>query len=727
MTAPASMVQLRHPVNLATCADEPIHLPGSIQSHGVLLVFDMAQRLSAWSANAPALFGRALAFELPLAALGLAPALQAIVDECVTDTVDGESAHLAVETLIGAQQFDCIVHTYLGRILVEFEHRVASSETVAMFAIKAHSAIERLKREKTIVALLQRAAEQVRALTGFDRVMGYRFRHDDSGEVAAEARRADLTPLLGMRYPASDIPAQARRLYIINTLRLISDVNEVPQPMLGRDGDGPIDMSHCVLRSVSPIHIEYLQNMGVGASMSISIVVNGKLWGMLACHHMASMQVPYSIRMAAEVMVQVLAATVQLVEARERTQLIEEAADVRTHLMQAMLNDEDVLLSLAAHAAPLCATFDADALIMSQNDRVIVHGDIDLATATAIIASLADHTDELPTRQSRDDWPEPLAATLGPWIGMLALCYDPAARGWLVAMRSEQIESVRWAGRPEKISVIGPLGARLTPRGSFDEWCQTVIGLARPWDATLLIIARQLLGEMHRASMARHVETERAREQLFAMLGHDLRDPLNTINMAASVLEQGGEPKVLGRRIRNSSTRMGRLVGQILDMSRINGGMGLGMAHARVDLGLVVEDIVDEARIASPLTNYVVHCAPGLFVSGDADRLTQVVGNLLSNARNHGDTAHPVGITLVREHDTAVLEIRNVGQAIAADLEQALFDPFKRVSLDNARNRGGMGLGLHIVRQIVLEHGGSISYRYEAPSVLFRVSLPLDI
>ncbi|WP_295996740.1 ATP-binding protein [Rugamonas sp.] len=711
---------------LATCADEPIHLPGSIQSHGALLVFDRAQLLTAWSGNAPELLQLSLSLGLPLAAIGLAPAVLDIIASCVNDNADGESVHTAVETTIAAHQFDCIVHTYLGRILIEYERRTVASETVAMFAVKAHAAIERLKREKSVTALLQMAAEQVRALTGFDRVMGYRFRHDDSGEVAAEARRADLAPLLGMRYPPGDIPAQARRLYIINTLRLISDVNEPPQPMVGRDGDSPIDMSHCVLRSVSPIHIEYLQNMGVGASMSISIVINDKLWGMLACHHLAPKQVPYSIRMATEVMVQVLAASVQLLEARQRTQLIEQSTALRSHLMEAMLSDDDMLQSLSEHAAPLCAMLAAEVLIVSLHDRILIHGEVDRSLATAIVKSLARHEEDLVLRDARVAWPPELADGLGKWIGMLAMCFDRASNGWMIVLRAEQIEEVRWGGKPEKITVHGPLGPRLTPRGSFEEWCQTVMGLAKPWDHTHVIIAQQLLGEMHRASIARHVETERAREQLFAMLGHDLRDPLNAISMAATVLELGGEPKEIGRRIRRSSSRMGRLVGQILDVSRIDRGIGLGMQRERVNLSVVLDDIVDEARTGHPATDYRLDAASGVFIHADADRLTQVISNLLNNARSHGDPAHPVSIELYRRPQHAVLVIGNVGTAIDADLVPALYDPFKRVSLDNARNRGGMGLGLHIVRQIVLEHGGSITYHYDQPQVIFTVVLPLD-
>ncbi|HRL30860.1 MAG TPA: GAF domain-containing protein, partial [Ottowia sp.] len=151
------------------------------------------------------------------------------------------------------------------------------------------------------LGLLQDAVHMVRELTGFDRVMAYRFRADDSGDIVAEERDAALDPYLGWRFPASDIPAQARRLYIENTMRLIADVGSTPVAVRAAPGvDQPLDMSHGVLRSVSPIHIEYLQNIGVGASMSLSIVLEGRLWGMLACHHRTPRQVPYVTRAACD-------------------------------------------------------------------------------------------------------------------------------------------------------------------------------------------------------------------------------------------------------------------------------------------------------------------------------------------------------------------------------------------------------------------------------------------
>lgn len=713
-------------VTLDNCSDEPIHLLGMIQPHGAMLVLDSALRLSAWSANAECLLNMVLSLGLPLSQLALAPAVRDSVDSCVAESDDEDGAHTATQTFIGAIEFDCITHRYLGYVLIEYERRTVSAEVVGIFAVKAHGAVDSLRRQKSISTLMNRVTQQVQALTGFDRVMAYRFRHDDSGEVVAESRVPHLVPLIGMRYPSSDIPAQARRLYLINTLRLIANVNDTPQAMLGRQGDAPVDMSHAVLRSVSPIHIEYLRNMGVGASMSVSIVVNGRLWGMLACHHMAEKQVPYSIRMAVDLLVQVLAATVQWLDTQRRSKLIDQSMEVRTRLMRSMVDDDDVLRAVMDDAVALCATLEAEALIVCQRGRILVHGDIDLSMAAAIIASLDGCAEELVVRQARQDWPHSFGDQNGKWIGMLALSFDPSTQGWLLILRAEQIEAVRWAGPPEKIIVTGPLGPRLTPRGSFDEWCQTVIGLAKPWDHTHIIIARQLLVEMHRASLARHAETERARQQLFAMLGHDLRDPLHAINMAAVMLELGGDAKDLGHRIRSSSTRMARMVGQILDISRIEGGIGLGLTRIPIDLRAVLVDIVDEARTGNPEIQYLATSMDSAIVNGDADRLTQVVGNLLSNAKNHGDTAHAIKVRLGSAGKFAVLSIRNAGAPISDELAGILYDPFKRVALNNARNRGGMGLGLHLVHKIVTEHGGTIKYTYEASEVVFTVEIPLS-
>ena len=405
-----------------------------------------------------------------------------------------------LETVVEGRQLDVVVHRHAEHVIAEFERRDQPSDELAAFALQAHRVNDRLRRQRTATALLQMAVEQVRRITGFDRVMAYRFRPDDSGDVVAESRAETLVPYLGLRYPASDIPAQARRLYTINTLRLIADTHYVPVPVLSGAPHTPLDMSHCLLRSVSPIHIEYLHNMGVAASMSVSIVVNGRLWGMLACHHMQARQVPYLIRIACDVLAHVIAAAVQSIDAVALAEQAVEAALTRTRFLESLIKSDDVFTPLSEHAQSLRTSLKADAAIICHGGRLLAFGDVPPSVASAIVSSLPEVGGGLIERTKQDEWPEAIRGDLGKWIGLLGLCFDPAVNGWLLLLRVERVETVRWSGNPEKQITQGPRGPRLTPRGSFEEWQETT-RIAEPWSRIELGNARQLLGEMHRAAM----------------------------------------------------------------------------------------------------------------------------------------------------------------------------------------------------------------------------------
>lgn len=711
-------------VDLQSCADEPIHIPGFIQPHGFLLFFGSDGMLEGWSANLPGELS-SLQAGAHFSALPLPAAAADLVGECVAGLDDGETAPAFAAIELGPIHYDCIVHATRGRVIAEFESRAEAADTVALFAVKAHSSIERVRRQKNVDSLLETAVRQVREFTGFDRVMAYRFREDDSGDVVAEARRDDLVPYVGQRYPAGDIPAQARRMYVLTTLRMIATTGYQPVPLLGAPGALPLDLSYSVLRSVSPIHVEYLQNMGVCASMSVSIVINGRLWGLLACHHMAPKQVPYSIRMAADVLAQVMASTIQSIEAQRDAEQVEQAARVRTSLVESLLIDEEPLDALAHHAEALQAVTGSHAMVCVHNGKVVSFGAIERATAEAVVRSLPTDGSDLLVRDKLGDWPVATRPELGKWVGMLGLPFDPPGGGWCLLLRTEQIEQVAWAGRPEKTVTHGPLGARLTPRGSFDAWHETVLGHAQAWQAPVQSHARLMLSELLRASNARRAQTESTRAQLLAMLGHDLRDPLHSINMAGTLLERGNNQPTLGKRIQSSSSRMQRLISQVLDMSRIDGGLGLGMQFEPIDLAALVEDMVDEMRHAYPTITYDYNAPDATLVRADAGRMSQVLSNLLSNSRHHGQIGHAIRVALKADAGWATLEVANNGTPIADEVEATLFNPFKRGALHNPRNRTGMGLGLYIVATIVREHAGDIAYRHEDGQVVFSVRLPL--
>ena len=714
-------------VNLENCDREPIHIPGLIQPDGVLLAFDRVGALTAWSANADQIPGftprpETHAQDLPLPR----EAVQTLL-ECIAEMDRGDVPPISLEISLDGREADFVAHAYLQRAIAEIVWRDSSPSETAAFALKAHRAIDRLKRQRSIDQLISIAVEAVRALTGFDRAMGYRFRHDDSGDVVAESAREGLEPYLGRRYPASDIPAQARRLYTINTLRLISNVSYTPCPISAWSNE-PLDMSHCILRSVSPIHIEYLRNMGVGASMSVSIVVNGKLWGMLACHHMSARRVPLAVRMACDVLAQVLAANVAAFLARDDARLVERAAHIRARLAETLLQGDDILLSIEQHLIELRDALGADAVIATQFGKVVTSGDVPAELAARIAACASTQPQVMIHWSSVDEWPQEIREQLQGWAGLLAIRFDAGIDGALLFLRREQIETVRWGGDPnEKAMTTGPLGARLTPRGSFQEWREIVRDKSEPWSETYLLIARQFLADMQRATNAWHGENERARRQLLAMLGHDLRDPLQSITMAAAGLDRNAPAQQVAQRIRSSSGRMQRLISHVLDVSRIESGVGLSLAPIEFDLVRAAQDLADEARTGHPGTDYVLQAPDTLPVKLDRDRMFQVLNNLLSNARHHGKPGRPVLIQLRSSGDRVVIRVLNVGDPIDAEQRATLFNAFKNKNVRNPRNPTGMGLGLHISQEIAKRHGGQISYAFEDPHVVFTVDLPREI
>ncbi|MCK9686248.1 ATP-binding protein [Scleromatobacter humisilvae] len=716
-------------LNLENCDREPIHIPGSIQPHGALLAFDRLGRLSHASANVPALLGIPLEFGRTLrpGAFGDDAALEQLLQDTLADANSDELVTNSLEATLRGSTFDIVLHAQHGRVICEFERRAAAAGEVSTFAHLAYRAMDTLKRQRSIERLLDAAVIAVRQMTGFDRVMAYRFGHDDSGDVVAEACSDALEPYLGRRYPASDIPAQARRLYILNTLRLIADVGYEPVPLLADATQRePLDLSHSVLRSVSPIHIEYMKNMGMGASMSVSIVIGGRLWGMLACHHMAPLQVPYPIRMAVDVMAQVIASTVQSLAAKEREGAIARAAWLRTEIVRAIAVGGEVGEVVMRESPALRENLGCDALLVTLGGIPRAADHVHAAWAKALATWLAQHGDAALVHVFHgEQLPPPLPGQPEDerYCGVLALRFDAPRQGWIVGLRREVVQTIRWGGKPEKVIAHGPLGPRLTPRGSFAEWRETVRGQAEPWNDVELEIASQLLDSVGRAYADRVLEIDQLRSQLWAVLGHDLRNPLQSLSMANSAIERGGQSERLNSVIRSSTHRMKQLLGDVLDISRLHHGFDLTMQWSRVDLVAVIRQLVEESHVAYPGISLDVSLPGSLVADADEGRYTQVVANLLSNARHHGQGR--IVVTAREEDGLAVVSITNDAPPIPEDILVALFDPFKRQSAANERNRTGMGLGLYIAHEVVRGHQGTLVHIGGDGTVTFEARIPL--
>jgi GAF domain-containing protein len=390
---------------------------------------------------------------------------------------------------------DVRVHRSARRIVVEIEP-VGVTGTSPLSYRSARGAMARLGAAATLGALVDKLAQEVQDVLGFDRVMVYRFDEDWNGEVVAEVRRDDLNPFLGLHYPASDIPAQARRLYTVNWTRLIADVGYRPVPLhpVFDPVDGrPLDLSHSSLRSVSPIHLEYLSNMGVTASMSVSLVIDDQLWGLIACHHYSGPHRPsQDARAAAEFLGQVAS---QLVADRERADARERTLESRSVLarMTARIaaSETSPLVSLVADPE-LLTLVGASGAALSYDGVLTTAGAVpDRATLERIAAALED-PDHYATATDR-------VAELVPELGHSpevagALRVGSAPDRWLLWVRPEQEQVVDWGGDPSNKRLYDAEGpaVRLSPRKSFDKWREVVRGRSLPWAAWKLEVADEL-------------------------------------------------------------------------------------------------------------------------------------------------------------------------------------------------------------------------------------------
>ncbi|WP_166134412.1 SpoIIE family protein phosphatase [Nocardioides ochotonae] len=479
------------PATLSNCEREPIHVPGAIQPHGVLLALDADLRVAMASDNVKEMLGvdldRLLGAEL---ADLLGERAARTIAESVART-GGEGLRLVVEEVaerhgaLGAE-LDVNVHRSGERIIVELEP--AADVAVAMPSYRlARGAMQRLARTGTVLELSAQLASEVAGLTGFDRVMVYRFDEDWNGEVIAEERRADLNPFLGLHYPATDIPAQARRLYTVNWTRLIADIDYLPvalTPVHDPDTGQPLDLSHSVLRSVSPIHLEYLGNMGVTASMSVSLVVDGELWGLIACHHYSGPHRPgHDVRAASEFLGQ---AASQLIAERQRSDQREAQLETgrllneitaRTsasgpHALDALMADPDLLTLMGATGVALC--FD---------DVITTLGQVPDEAVVRRVAALLRPENNRPASTSRLAEVDPELAAVED-VAAGALVVGSAPDRWLVWFRPELRRVVDWGGDPTNklLARAEDPEVRLSPRKSFEKWQQDVRGRSAPWE-----------------------------------------------------------------------------------------------------------------------------------------------------------------------------------------------------------------------------------------------------
>ncbi|WP_239805099.1 HWE histidine kinase domain-containing protein [Croceicoccus hydrothermalis] len=523
-------------VDLTNCDREPIHILGAIQPFGFLLATS-ADWIVQRAANTAPFLGKdtdALIGET-LTDIFMPFAIKQIRRRVVMlRTEDAVERIFSLQLREDDRKFDVAVHFSGDQLIIECEPATGDELEVSS---TVRSMIQRIDGAPTLNALLRDGARQCRMLTGFDRVMVYRFAESGSGEVVAEALENGIDSFMGLNFPATDIPQQARRLYVRNTFRIICDVNEPSVAIEPRDQPA-VDLSLSLLRAVSPIHIEYLKNMGVSASLSISIIVDGRLWGLFACHHHEPRLPSFAERSAAELFGLMFSLVLERKLRAEEMAYEDEARKVSNRLMSAAARDNDRLYDADWIGEIMLDAIPADGV------GVMVDGEVSISGMTPseeqfrqLIGALNQNSkSEVITTTRISEILDEAREYEGRAAGMLAVPISRRPRDYVVMFRAEQLRSVRWAGNAEKSVEYGPNGPRLTPRKSFEEWSELVRGEARPFTPAQIRIANSLrttlLEVVLRLTEAASEERRQAGEQknlLIAELNHRVRNILALI------------------------------------------------------------------------------------------------------------------------------------------------------------------------------------------------------
>ncbi len=514
---------------VSDCDREQIHIPGSVQPHGCLLAMAPGD-LQVLHAGGDTL---ALLGATPEALLGqpfstrAGPAMTAAIHAAAAD---GPQVRRLITFDAGqGRVLDGAIHASDGLLILELEPPALFVEEPTDLLGLVQSLVQRIQNAESTQLLCQAVTEGVRTVCGFDRVMVYRFMQDGSGAVTAETHADGMEPYLGLRYPASDIPAQARELYVRNRIRLIADACYTPAPLVSAAPGKPLDLSLSVLRSVSPIHLEYLANMGVAASMSLSIVIEGKLWGLIACHHRTPRFVSPKMRTALELFSQIISFQLETKSAAEDYAVRLRSKVIQEHLVKELTHERDLVGGLERTKQNLLEYIPASGLALWIDGAFSAVGATPpeeevRALVAWLNASVTDGvfcTEKLAAHYPRA---EKFAAVAS---GILALSVSRSPRDYLIWFRPELVQVVRWAGDPNK-AVTAKEGERLSPRASFADWQELVRLQSEPWSSVDIKTSQSLRVSLleivleHVDQLAR--ERERARVQQEALLAElDLR------------------------------------------------------------------------------------------------------------------------------------------------------------------------------------------------------------
>lgn len=737
-------------LDLTTCDREPIHIPGSIQPFGVLLVLHGPEfQVIQASRNTEKLLAQNVESVL-------ARPLRDLIDETHFETIraglldlaiNGEPVHLgqfSPKAGIPGRSIHATGHRRETHWIVELE--AAEPEDPGSYLGVYHLVrrfLSSLEPIGSVEDLARFAAEEVRLITGFDRVLIYRFDESWDGTVIAESRNEELPSYLGLKFPASDIPAPARELYRRTRLRLIPDSTSSVVPLvppLNPATGLPLDMSFSTLRSVSPVHLAYMKNMATASSMSISILRDRQLWGLITSHHKTPRNVPFEVRTACDFLGQVLSLQIAAREHREEYEYRMSLKSVQAKLLASMADHDEFADGLAARPEDLLAFGSASGAAVVFGGRCTLVGTTpDEGQVMRLVDWLASHgSDEVFATDSLTGLIPEAESYAAQASGLLAVSISKLHRSYVLWFRPEAERTVRWGGDPRKPFEPDDADASPRPRRSFELWKETIRHRSWPWRAAELDTATELRNAIVGIVLRRaeelaqlSAELKRSNRELEAFsysVSHDLRAPFrHIVGYSEMLLEEAGLSEQ-GHRFATTIIESAEYAGVLVDGLLAFAQMGRTALHpVMVDMNEIVEnvrlDVMTEA-FDRKITWKIAKLPKGYC---DPMMIRLALRNLMSNSVKYTRAKDEAIIEIGGEITTGetVYFIRDNGVGFQMQYVDKLFGVFQR--LHRMEDYEGTGIGLANVRRIIERHGGRIWAQGEVDAgATFTFTLPAE-
>ncbi|MBD2438349.1 ATP-binding protein [Nostoc sp. FACHB-110] len=719
-------------INVTSLKEAPIHTCGQIQPHGVLLVLAEPElQILQVSHNTWNVFGIEPEIMLQKRLEDLLDSFQ--IDRIKAGLIADNLEFINPTKLWFRKKgdeyvvFDAVFHrNSQGLLILELEPAL-SQENIPFLSFYhlAKASINQLEKTSTLRDFCQIIVQEVQKVTGFDRVMLYKFDHDGHGSVVAEEKLETLEPYLGLHYPESDIPKPARKLFASNSIRIIPDAKAEPVQLIAGNNlanQNSVDLTNSILRSPAACHIEYLHNMGVGASLTISLIKDQKLWGLIACHHQTPKLVSYELRKACEFLGRVIFAEISAREETEDYDYRMSLTHIQSLLIEYMSQEENFIDGLVKHQPNLLDLTSAKGAAVCFGDRCTLIGETpaeeDLSFLVQWLKNNVDeevfYTNSLPQVYPDAEKFKNVAS------GLLAI--PISKRNYVLWFRPEVIQTVNWGGDPHKAFEVNQTDGdvRLCPRKSFELWKETVKLTSLPWQyveikaalelrkAIVNIVLRQA-DEL--AQLAQDLERSNAELKKFAYVAsHDLQEPLNQVANYVQLLEMRYNEELdedakefISFAVQGVSL-MQTLIDDVLAYSKVD---TQAIAFQLTEVETALERALGNLRQRIAETGTIITHDPLPTVMAGSTQLMQLFQNLIANAiKFRSDQPPRIHVGAERLEDEWLFWVRDNGIGIEPKFSDRIFVIFQR--LHTRDEYPGTGMGLAICKKIAECHRGRI-------------------